>query len=315
MLSIETQIQSGRLVCPQSHDPLTIKGDRLETAVSPQRSYPYPNGVPILLPPSQQQAYLTQEQGNMAAEYGTAEAVSAEKVAKKQPALSLSKRPFPLKQRTLQFANKLFANDYRSEPSRQAFKQTIENQPDDALCLAVGGGPHHVHPKLVNLNIGRFPNVHVVGDAYQLPYADNSVDAIHCEAVLEHLEFPNEAVAEMFRVLRVGGQIMAATPFMQHFHAYPNHFQNFTEIGHRRLFERAGFETLSSGVCVGPTFAISGLVVRYLYEYVPIPGLSHFLAGYGALWALLLRPLDKWLNRSPKAHLLASTTYAHVIKK
>ena len=74
----------------------------------------------------------------------------------------------------------------------------------------------------------------------------------------------DEAVREMFRVLRVGGQVFAATPFMQHFHAYPNHFQNFTLIGHRRLFERAGFTIESAGVCVGPTYAAWGLVFRYV---------------------------------------------------
>jgi ubiquinone/menaquinone biosynthesis C-methylase UbiE len=140
------------------------------------------------------------------------------------------------------------------------------------------------------------------------------VDAIHCEAVLEHLEFPNEAVAEMFRVLRPGGQLFAATPFMQHFHAYPNHFQNFTVIGHKRLFERAGFEVVSAGVCVGPTYAVFGLLFRYLYTYLSIPVIRQLVAGSAAVIALLLRPLDKRLNQSAQAHLLASTTYAHLVK-
>jgi predicted SAM-dependent methyltransferase len=36
---------------------------------------------------------------------------------------------------------------------------------------------------------GPFANVDVVADAYALPYATGSVDAVHCEAVLEHLEW------------------------------------------------------------------------------------------------------------------------------
>ncbi|MCP4425672.1 MAG: methyltransferase domain-containing protein [Chloroflexi bacterium] len=297
MLSVVEQVKGGKLACPISRQPLHFKGDELETTDGRYR-YPLINGVPVLLPVEQQETYLAQEQGSMEKEYAATEKQSA---ARKQSSV---KRWF----------NQWVSRDYRSQPSRDAFEQTIEDQPDDALCVAVGGGPHHVHPKLVNLNIGLFPNVHVVGDAYALPYADNSVDAIHCEAVLEHLEFPNEAAAEMFRVLRPGGQAFAATPFMQHFHAYPNHFQNFTLIGHRRLFERAGFEVVSAGVCVGPTYAVWGLLFRYLYTYIRISGLKQLVSGAAALWALLMRPLDKRLNRSPKAHLLASTTYAHLTK-
>ena len=291
MLSISAQIATEKLICPISRQVLTEKNNRLHTPDG-QYSYPLINGVPILLPEDKQVAYLDQAQGSMAKEYAR------------------SPRPSRLRQWFTQFVNK----DYRSHPSQQAFHEVIGSQPDDALCVAVGGGPIHVHPKLVNLNIGLFPNVHVVGDAYELPYADNSVDAIHCEAVLEHLEYPNEAAVEMFRVLRPGGQLFAATPFMQHFHAYPNHFQNYTLIGHKRLFERAGFGVVSAGVCVGPTYAVSGMVYRYIYTYLAIPVIKHLMAAGAAVLALLLRPLDNRLNQSPQAHLLASTTYAHLIK-
>jgi SAM-dependent methyltransferase len=291
MLSVKAQIVAGKLVCPASRQVLVEKNGRLHT---PDDKYNYPliNGVPILLPEEKQAAYLAQAQGSMAKEYAS------------------PLRPSRLRQWFTGVINK----DYRSQMPRQAFHEVIDSQPDDALCVAVGGGPIYVHPKLVNLNIGLFPNVHVVGDAYELPYADNSVDAIHCEAVLEHLEFPNEAVAEMFRVLRPGGQLFAATPFMQHFHAYPNHFQNFTLIGHKRLFERAGFEVVSAGVCVGPTYAVSGMVYRYIHTYLAIPVIKQLVAASAAVLALVLRPLDKRLNQTPQAHLLASTTYAHLIK-
>jgi ubiquinone/menaquinone biosynthesis C-methylase UbiE len=58
----------------------------------------------------------------------------------------------------------------------------------------------------VNVNIGPFPKVDVVADAHLLPYADGSVDAIFCEAVLEHLAEPGQSVREMHRVLRRGGK-------------------------------------------------------------------------------------------------------------
>lgn len=202
----------------------------------------------------------------------------------------------------------------RSDAANAAFAAVVGSQPDDTLLLSIGGGPRRVHPRLVNVNIGLFENVDVVADGYRLPYWDGSVDACHCEAVLEHMEEPWRAVAEMFRVLRPGGQVFAATPFLQAFHAYPNHFQNFTLEGQRRLFERAGFEVLAGGACVGPTFAIADLTLEYLRVYVKSRNLSRFLRlPLAAVFRLLLR-LDRRLLHDAPASDLASTTFVHARK-
>jgi SAM-dependent methyltransferase len=51
-----------------------------------------------------------------------------------------------------------------------------------------------------------------VGDAYALPFADGHFDAAHCERVLMHLERPNAVLAELARVVKPGGVIVAAEP-------------------------------------------------------------------------------------------------------
>ena len=206
-----------------------------------------------------------------------------------------------------------WGGDYRSSQANQAFVETIVQRSTDELCLSVGGGPLRTHPNLVNVNIGLFENVDVVGDAYRLPYASGVVDAIYCEAVLEHLEYPNEAVAEMYRVLRPKGQVYAVTPFLQSFHGYPNHYQNFTLVGHQSLFARAGFTVRSAGVCVGPTYAILDLISTYA-RYVPTRFLGKALSGGLRLASVAIRPLDRWLNNHPDAHKVASTTYVHAVK-
>jgi len=294
MLSIEAQINAGKLVCPVSHRRLYREGAYLRT-IDTQFEYPLIKGVPVLLPDQErQEKYLTQEDGAMAREYASSDGTSSvEKFLR-------------------HLAN--LGGDYRSKEAREAFSEAVGDQNPDTLCLSVGGGPGRAHPNLVNLNIGLFANVDIVGDAHSLPYEDRAVDAIFCEAVLEHLEYPERAVSEMYRVLRVGGQVFAATPFLQPFHAYPNHFQNFTLIGHRRLFERAGFEIVSSGVCVGPTFALSQFVASYARAYVPTWVLSRLVWLGVRLVALPIRPLDIWVNRHPQAHLLASTTYVQAAK-
>ena len=51
-----------------------------------------------------------------------------------------------------------------------------------------------------------------VGDAYALPFAAGYFDAAHCERVLMHLERPNAVLAELARVVKPGGVIVAAEP-------------------------------------------------------------------------------------------------------
>ncbi|MFJ7246238.1 methyltransferase domain-containing protein [Kitasatospora sp. NPDC098652] len=45
------------------------------------------------------------------------------------------------------------------------------------------------------------------GDALALPLPDGALDAVRCERVLQHLDDPAQAVAEMARVLRPGGRV------------------------------------------------------------------------------------------------------------
>jgi ubiquinone/menaquinone biosynthesis C-methylase UbiE len=50
----------------------------------------------------------------------------------------------------------------------------------------------------------------VHGDALALPFEGGSFDATHCERVLMHLAEPDAAIAEMRRVTRPGGRVVAA---------------------------------------------------------------------------------------------------------
>lgn len=50
------------------------------------------------------------------------------------------------------------------------------------------------------------------GDAHQLPFSDGTFDACRVDRVLQHLQFPERAIAEMARVIKTGGRIVAAEP-------------------------------------------------------------------------------------------------------
>jgi methionine biosynthesis protein MetW len=52
----------------------------------------------------------------------------------------------------------------------------------------------------------------LIDDAAALPFEDGTFDSVVCIEVLEHLWLPNEATAEILRVLKPGGTFVATTP-------------------------------------------------------------------------------------------------------
>lgn len=52
----------------------------------------------------------------------------------------------------------------------------------------------------------------VVGDALSLPYADETFDCVIASEILEHVPEDDAAVAELIRVLKVGGTLVVSVP-------------------------------------------------------------------------------------------------------
>lgn len=65
---------------------------------------------------------------------------------------------------------------------------------------------------------------------------DNSVDAVFCLEVLEHVKNPFLAVRETKRILKPGGILVGSTPFLFPIHDSPNDFYRYTEFGINNLF-------------------------------------------------------------------------------
>lgn len=80
----------------------------------------------------------------------------------------------------------------------------------------------------------------IVGDIHNLPLGDNSVDAVICIAVLEHVENPQLAVKEIYRVLKPGGFCFIFAPFLYYYHPCPGYYGDyfrFTKDGLGFLFK------------------------------------------------------------------------------
>ncbi len=87
-------------------------------------------------------------------------------------------------------------------------------------------------------------NVDLFGTAYDIPAPADSFDCAMCTAVLEHLEEPEQAIRECFRVLKPGAVAVYSVPFIWHLHEEPRDFYRFTKYGLLHLFTKAGFEVV-----------------------------------------------------------------------
>jgi SAM-dependent methyltransferase len=82
-------------------------------------------------------------------------------------------------------------------------------------------------------------NPDIIGDIHNLPFDDNSQEAIICLAVLEHVENPIKAAKELYRVLKPGGFLFVYVPFLYYYHAqegYYGDYWRFTKDSLRFIF-------------------------------------------------------------------------------
>lgn len=120
-------------------------------------------------------------------------------------------------------------------------------------------------------NIDRF------GNAYSLPAEDEEFDCALCTAVLEHLEEPELALRECWRILKRGGVAVYSVPFIWHLHEEPRDFFRFSKHGLKYLFEKANFEIVEIRALSGFWVTFGQLFVYNIYrcnrgllKYIPV---------------------------------------------
>ncbi len=109
------------------------------------------------------------------------------------------------------------------------------------------------------------PYAQLHGRAESLPVDDESFDVVLCTQVLEHCDEPELVVAELRRVLRPGGRVLASTHGVMVYHPAPVDHWRWTHTGLELLFTRSA---AWCGVSVTPgagTAACLGMLAgRYL---------------------------------------------------
>ncbi len=273
------------LACPACRGALELAGQCLRCGAC-AAAYPVADGVPLLMTAEDQarcQARLGDREGAaMVARYD--QRASASITARLKRAL---RPPLPLVHNP-------------AEPRLPC--------PAGSHNLWIGGGGRAT-PGFLNLDIGPFPGVDLIANAQRLPLRNSALDAVECDAVLEHVENPDAVAREIFRVLKPGGLVHAVAPFCHPYHAYPADFRRWTQAGLAHWFATFGFERLESGVRTGATATLLAFVLGYnkvLFGEKTLGKAAYAAAG----WLLFpLRYLDWWLNRRPGAHLLANHVF------
>ena len=130
----------------------------------------------------------------------------------------------------------------------------VEGRPWRVVDLGCGSGSS------VDFFRARDPDVHWVGldvpdspeavarlrddarfetfDGVSLPFESDTVDLVYCKQVLEHVRRPAPLLADVTRVLRVGGFLAGSTSQLEPFHSLS--VWNYTPFGLAVLMEEAG---------------------------------------------------------------------------
>ncbi|MGH1562204.1 class I SAM-dependent methyltransferase [Mumia sp. DW29H23] len=87
----------------------------------------------------------------------------------------------------------------------------------------------------------RYTPLDYVCSLTDIPVEDGRFDRVLCNQVLEHLDDPAGALAEMHRVLAPGGRILLSAPLFYPEHQQPYDYFRYTQFALRRLFTEAGF--------------------------------------------------------------------------
>ena len=109
-------------------------------------------------------------------------------------------------------------------------------------------------------------NVDLIGTAYAIPAQDASFDSALCTAVLEHLEEPEQALRECFRILKPVGVAIYSIPFIWHLHEEPRDFYRFSKYGLEYLFKKVGFEVIEIKALSGFWVTFGQLLVYNVYR-------------------------------------------------
>lgn len=140
-------------------------------------------------------------------------------------------------------------------------------------------------PKVDYKVLDKVPDYHpdIVGDIHALPLPAASVDAVLCIAVLEHVEEPEQAVGEIYRVLKPGGYCFLYAPFLYYYHPLPGYYGDyfrFTADGMKYLLRH--FKQVETQNVRGAVATVANLVPLFSKRTKPFDWIDRLIGKLGS---------------------------------
>jgi SAM-dependent methyltransferase len=210
-----------------------------------------------------------------------------------------------------------FAPVLVSDSYRKAIKRILKKYGLEHIILNIGSGPIYIDDRqdIINVDICKYDEVDVVADIINLPIEDEKIDLIINLATLEHIDKAEDALREMFRILKPGGEIFSYVPFIVPFHGAPQDFHRWTILGIEKLF--AKFEILKIGIGAGPTSGMLWIFQEWLAILFSFGSkiLHDIILMVLMVLTMPLKFIDMILVKFPNAEKIASGFYIVAEKK
>jgi len=280
------------LRCPSCKGSLMPSHPGLDCA-SCSTSYPVLNGVPILL--DERNSIFRVSDISIEQQKPAAGRSWKKTVRRWLPRLEIN---FTGQDSILRFKKKLL----EIEPRPMVLN--IGGKHAGSFSVVVASGPE---VECIEAHLAFTPRTNLITDPHSLPLADESIDAIIVDAVLEHAIDPSMVVAELYRVLKKDGLVYSDTPFMVQVHGGAFDFMRFSHLAHRRLFRR--FSAIESGVSCGPGSALAVSIQSFLLSFVRSSNARVAIKGICCSTLFWLKYFDYLLINKPGSLDAALGTY------
>lgn len=153
----------------------------------------------------------------------------------------------------------------------QSRLQTIDRQ---SILLDVGAGDgvfrslFEAFENYVTLDFLPFPGIDLVADLRKRwPVRDQSIDVLIASNSFEHLPNTLHVLEECFRVLKPGGRLMVAIPFLLGVHQKPYDYVRHTFLLWERLLSETGFDSVEISP-LGSVYSVYQTTRAKMFQYL-----------------------------------------------
>jgi SAM-dependent methyltransferase len=195
-------------------------------------------------------------------------------------------------------------------------KLFLEKNRSKNLKLNLGSGADLMVDNFKNVDYYPMKGVSLCADVHDLPFRANSIDALQCMQLSEHVENPKRMVMEIHSVLKPTGEVFLTVPFMYPYHEAPIDLNRWSQEGLKNLMKE--FVPIKVGVLGGPTATL----VEALHGWLSILLSFNSDTAYQIIYLLLLpflkpfKIIDRiFLNKYSSSHRLAAMFYFYGKKR